>query len=198
MYWFDYEDRSRNRELLDYAISSIVLSFVFSYSYMIHSRLDLMPAVIIAVISSFTLHELAHRSIARANGIYARYRAWYIGLLLALLITIATQGEFAFAAPGAVVTYTTWYSPEVEASIAQAGPLTNIIMGLVCLALSLLTQGIANQYLRIVGGINALIALFNLLPIPPLDGYKVFRVRIVRWAISFSLSLVLWMIYKFL
>lgn len=198
MYWYEYRGRSHLKELLDFILSIIVLSFAFSYSYIIRANLNLIPAVIIAITSSFALHELAHRSVARANGVYAKYKAWYIGLLLALVLTIATQGRFIFAAPGAVVIYTAWYSPEIEASIAVVGPLTNIVIGFICLILSLPIHGIINQYLQIIGGINTFIALFNLLPIPPLDGYKVFKVSIIKWIILFISSVILWVIYQFL
>lgn len=195
MYWYGYDNSSRIRELLDFISSMIVLSFAFSYNYIIHGRSELVPAVIIAITSSFALHEFAHRYIARANGAYAKYRAWYMGLLIALVLTIATQGRFTFAAPGAVTVYTPWYSHEIEASIALAGPLINIAIGFICLISSLFTQGIVHQYLRIIGGINSFIALFNLLPMPPLDGYKVFRANIIKWLISFVFSILLWIAY---
>ncbi len=197
MYWYEYKGYSYFRELLDFILSIIVLSFAFSYGYIIRGSLNLIPAIIIAITSSFALHELAHRSIARANGVYAKYKAWYVGLLLALVLTIATQGRFIFAAPGAVVIYTAWYSPAIEASIAIAGPLINIVIGFICLILSFPIHGIINQYLQIIGGINTFIALFNLLPIPPLDGYKVFRASIIKWVILFIFSITLWIIYQF-
>jgi len=196
MYW-SYRQYSRVRELLDFIISILVLSFAFSYRYIIQNQFNLIPAVIIAIVTSFALHELAHRSIARANGIYARYKAWYLGLLLALIFAIATQGRFLFAAPGAVAIYSSWYMPEIEALIALAGPVTNIIIGFVCLVLLIPTHGIVYQYIRIIGSINAFIALFNSLPLPPLDGYRVFKSSIIRWVVIFLFSIFLWIIYWF-
>ena len=60
----------------------------------------------VAVGTGFIFHELAHRQVARYYGVYARYRAWYTGLLLAVTIAFLSAKilgmPFVLAAPGAV------------------------------------------------------------------------------------------------
>jgi len=114
----------------------------------------------------FLFHELAHRVVARKFGKHAEFRADDKMLILAIIMSFF---GFIFAAPGAV-----WISGHVSQRengiISLAGPAANIIIALVFLALIPVLQGIAYYGFMI----NALLALFNMLPIPGFDGTKVF------------------------
>lgn len=61
-----------------------------------------------------------------------------------------------------------------EMGIAVAGPLQNGIMILLALALKQAEYG-SSAYLDYFIGANAMIALFNLLPVLPLDGGKILQ-----------------------
>jgi Zn-dependent protease len=65
--------------------------------------------------------------------------------------------------------------------IALAGPLTNIILAYLFLFFNF-------DFLKTV---NAWIAFFNLLPIPPLDGSKVLHWKFGGWAFFFVLAIIL-------
>ena len=51
----------------------------------------------------FVLHELGHKFVAQKKGLWAEFRAWPAGLLLAVVMALISKGGFVFAAPGAVM-----------------------------------------------------------------------------------------------
>lgn len=184
------------REVSDLAISFLVLGLCFSIGYITTGNYDYALASFIGIGIGFISHELAHRYVARVFYGFSRYRAWYLGLLLSLVTAITTRGKIVFAAPGAVEVALPWYSPRAEASISISGPAINLAVSFLCLILSnLLWSPQIIQYTNIVGYINAYLAFFNLLPIPPLDGFKAVRSSILLWLMSFSLSVIMLIIY---
>ncbi|MEM2681948.1 MAG: site-2 protease family protein, partial [Zestosphaera sp.] len=149
----------------------------------------------VGVGSAFILHELAHRQVARAYDLEARYRAWYLGLLITLaiaLINTVAKLPVLFAAPGAVVIYGYWghVNPLAELRVAESGPLTNIAVGITTwvVLMTIPSTPIVTDVLYYVMRINAWIAFFNLLPLPPLDGFKIFRRSLIEWVVIFVAS----------
>ncbi|MEM0027772.1 MAG: hypothetical protein QXT53_07780 [Ignisphaera sp.] len=181
------------REIFDLIVSASVVFVIFSLPYFNPLNYEMLLAYLLATITAFVFHELAHRSVAKSKGVFAVYRAWYLGLLMSLVLAIASRGALVFVAPGAVEIYMPIYLPSIESSIAIAGPITNAIISLICIPLSMVPR--ISVYARVVGYVNSFLALFNLLPIPPLDGYKVFRYDVTRWGLSMLLSIVSFILY---
>lgn len=130
----------------------------------------------------FVLHELSHKFVAEHYGFWAEFRMWPVGLVIALATSVL---GFIFAAPGATYISGTNISESENGVISIAGPLTNVGVGLVFLPFFLLGSG-NWRVLGFVGlYINMFLATFNLLPIMPLDGAKVFRWSKVKWATIF-------------
>lgn len=160
---------------------------------------SLLAAAAVAVSLSFVLHELAHRFIARAYGAYAEYRMWAAGLVLALVFSLF---GFVFAAPGAVVIHPKadlWGTAPVltrkkTGIIALSGPLTNIALAGVFAALFVATHA---AVFKLAVMVNIWLALFNLVPLPPLDGSKVLAWDAKIWAAAFALSAVLFLFSGF-
>jgi len=180
MYGFD-----RN-EVTQIVISMVVVAIAFSVRYLFVSKEAFMqgfPIILVAVSTGFVLHELAHKFVAIRYGAFARYQAWESGLILALFMAFATGGMFVFAAPGAVYIYARGLSRRANGIISAAGPLTNLIVGLAFFSaymalpngsyLSVLANGAAS--------INFFLGFFNMLPIYPLDGSKVWAWNILVW-----------------
>ncbi len=191
----------REDEIRDLVISALVLAFVFSYEGVtnIHTLLLRFPIALFVIATAFVFHELAHRFVARKHGCYAVYKAWFQGLLLAVLFAVFTNGAFVFAAPGAVVIYPVidlWgrrrdITADVEARIALAGPVTNLILSVAFLFLSFISlPGI----FRKAAEINAWLCVFNLLPVPPLDGSKIFPYKRNLWIITMLLATILFIV----
>lgn len=131
---------------------------------------------------AFIAHELAHKFVAQRYGYWAEFRYWETGLILGLLMGLTRA--FLFLAPGAVYISSGAYgiSREKNAYISLAGAATNVALAFVFLFLTpLFGQTISSFAVRI----NLLLAIFNLLPIPPLDGSKVFAWNKQKWAIIF-------------
>jgi Zn-dependent protease len=194
----------RDDEIRDLIISTIILAFVFSYEGINNfDRLLLsFPVALFVIATAFVFHELAHRFVARRNGCYAVYKAWPQGLLFALLITIFTNGTFVFAAPGAVVIYPIidlWgrrrhITSDIESKIALAGPVTNLILSFIFLLSSFI---LLPEIFAYAARINAWLCVFNLLPIEPLDGSKIFLHKRNLWIITMILATILFIITSF-
>ncbi|WP_258084811.1 site-2 protease family protein [Thermococcus thermotolerans] len=185
---------ARRREIEDLLISFLVLTLLFSnfdpYS---------LPYAAVAVLTAFLFHELAHRQVARHYGYRAYYKRWETGILLALLVGIATRlltgTAWIFAALGAVQVYAPYAvdSREAFGRIALAGPLTNIAVGAVALVFLRTSHPFTALWwvFRTTATVNLWLAFFNLLPFPPLDGSKVVRWNAGAWAVSIGVAYLL-------
>ncbi len=201
MYYVVY---SPAEELKDFILAAVtlVVSFILIYMPLLWSpgAVIILAYIIGGVLAGFLLHELAHRMTARKLGYIAFFRAWKLGLALslisaiviALLEMIGIPFPIFFLAPGAVYIYpgptTPFKTPREIANdeflIAAAGPITNIVIAAIAYALSF----IPNIFLLLmlyVAQINAMLAVFNLLPIPMFDGLKIFRTNTGAWIALF-------------
>jgi len=182
--------RFSKQEIKELLISIIVLSIAFSIMrvapYYAYFYLYL-PISFLAVITAFACHEIAHKYMGIRYGYWSEYRMYPQGLLFALLLSFA---GFLFAAPGAVVIYG-MPSREESGKISMAGPSANIIIAILFLLISKISAGIVAKVAIAIALINAFLAFFNLIPIGPLDGRKIFAWNLAIWAIMIILSLAL-------
>jgi len=130
---------------------------------------------------AFVLHELGHKIVASALGCIAVYKAWMWGLLLAVLMAVLTNGQFIFAAPGAVHVYKQGLTKRENGIISMAGPFVNVILAFFFFFM-MNAAGFVGVIATVGFQLNLWLAFFNLLPIPPLDGYTVFRWNAALWA----------------
>ena len=97
------------------------------------------------------LHELAHKIVAQRNGAWAEFRAYPLGLVLAVVSALL---GFILAAPGAVYIQGA-ISRKQDGKISIAGPLTNLGLGLAFLGLGLgLQTGLLAIALYWIGSVN--------------------------------------------
>ncbi|QLH75214.1 MAG: site-2 protease family protein [Methanomassiliicoccales archaeon] len=137
-----------------------------------------------AVILGFLIHELGHKAVAQRYGAWAEFRMYPMGFLLGFITAFL---GFLFVAPGAVYIQGQ-ITKKQYGQISLMGPMTNIIIGTVFLAIWLVigsdsTLGLALNMLAVL---SLFLAIFNLLPIPPLDGSKV-----VKWNIPVYIVVVI-------
>ena len=190
--------RFTKNEIRDLIISFIVISLGFSILY---SNRDfgqitsIFPIVMIGVGAGFIFHELGHKFAAMHYGYWAEYQLWPIGLFIAL---VSSFFGFIFAAPGAVVIYSNGMMEEENGIVSLAGPVINILLGLIFLGIFMSMGTITDEtgymiaLICLLGTrINFFLATFNLLPIPPFDGSKVLSWSIPVWLITFAVAAIL-------
>lgn len=147
----------------------------------------------LAVSTAFLMHELAHKRVAQRFGCFAEYRMSPIGLVLGLFTSLV---GFIFALPGAVM-ISGRITRRENGIISLAGPLTNIVVGAVCLAFAfLLAPGtLVWAVFAIIAQIALILAVFNMLPVPPLDGSKVALWNILVYIGEMGLAIALLALY---
>jgi len=172
------------------------------------SFIFMMAVFAITVGSGFLLHELAHKYVAVKFGAQARFQAWTAGLLLMLALAIIPQVLWnmrlgLFLAPGAVMIMARRpIDNRQNGLISVAGPVMNLLLaGGFFVASLLLLGGTQLDTIKTVDpvlsmvfvmgiSVNLSLAVFNLLPIYPLDGIKVLLWDWRIWLVLFALALV--------
>ncbi len=148
---------------------------------------------VVPLVLAITFHEAAHGFVAHRLG---DNTAWQLGrvsfnplrhidpfgtlILPAMLLFAHSPFLFGYAKP-VPVNFRNLNNPKLDMVwVALAGPITNILLALVAgLALHALPLAPANSAQWIFDNlknallINAVLAVFNMMPIPPLDGGRV-------------------------
>lgn len=187
-------------ETKDLSIAIIVITLLFAYLYSngtFGMMIYLIPISLVTIGLSFILHELGHKYVAQKYGFFAEFRKWNTGLLIAIITGLF---GFIFLAPGAVYigSYTGIITDEENGKISIAGPIVNIILAVIFLLIEIslkpffLLSSPLSTYLMITAmigfHINSFLALFNLLPIPMLDGSKVMKWNLPLWIVSIAVA----------
>lgn len=120
------------------------------------------------------LHELGHKFVAMAFGLPAAFKIFWGGLGIGIFLRLV-HSPFLILAPG-YVTVPTDTAALPMMLIALAGPLVNLALWLGS-AYYLKTHKRLKRRtlvaLLVTKRINMILFIFNMIPIPPLDGSKV-------------------------
>src|SRR5215211_5045749 len=130
------------------------------------SLFQIDPAFAVAVLMGFVvgivLHEASHA-----------YSAYHLDVLGSLMLLIA---GFGWGKPTPVMTSKLRGGVLGPVAVAFAGPASNLLIVATCAAFYLLPafhSGYLQTIVVALAFVNALLFVFNLIPIPPLDGAKV-------------------------
>jgi Zn-dependent protease len=171
-------------------IVGTILVTAAGITFFLGGPMSMVGLVLAAVLFSlgFIVHELAHKYVAQAYGLWAEFRLNMMGVVLT---AVSILSPLKFIAPGAVV-ITGFPDKDKMGLTAVAGPVVNVI---ITVGLLVLLPGLENSiiYHAVLAGaaINAFLAVFNLIPFAIFDGRKVYVWNKRYWAVLFVVSLAL-------
>ncbi|MBW2987263.1 M50 family metallopeptidase [Candidatus Woesearchaeota archaeon] len=179
-------------EIIDVVIIAVALGFIFQHFFRKYNPLsdkvyDPLKHFkqarsgnfwfsMLAVAPAVVLHELGHKFVAMALGIKATLYASYGFLALGVILKIA-NAPFLFFIPGFVSHG--GGTPGQIALLSIAGPGTNLVLWIVSIYLirNMKRFNIKEKYFPILSlskNINMFLFFFNMIPVPPFDGYHFF------------------------
>ncbi|MGF7440968.1 site-2 protease family protein [Campylobacter concisus] len=156
------------------------------------TNIDLVriASIVIALVIAIVGHEIAHGYVAYKFGDNTAKNLGRLSInpikhidpvgtvIVPLVLYLSTGMMFGWAKPVPVNTYTVVRNGGYKAAIyvSLAGILYNIILGIATLfvlkvLLNIETFEILLQFLYTLALLNLILAVFNLYPIPPLDGF---------------------------
>lgn len=183
-------------EVLHLSVALAVLTFDLAilqlrlgFATFVTSAPDILFATgfgLVAALTGFLSHELAHKVVAQRMGLWAEFRASLMGLVLSV---VTSALGFLFAAPGATMV-DGFGDVRDWGKISIAGPAVNFGFGISFFAAAEYAQTVPGQAitasaLGLLAFFNGWFAAFNLIPFGPLDGRKVWRWNPLIWAGSF-------------
>ena len=165
------------------------------------NNMDLLSGLIILgiLVYSAILHEIAHGYVAERLGdptarlmgrltLDIRKHIDPIMSILLPLVLILSGSPIIFGAakPVPIDPFNLKEGRKDVALVSLAGPLTNILIAILA---GFLFKIFLIDFFAVVVRLNLLLAIFNLLPIPPLDGSKVFALFLPQKTANLYLSL---------
>jgi Zn-dependent protease len=145
-------------------------------------------------------HEYAHGYAALKNGDMTAYQlgrlTWnpakhidpFMTIILPLLLYISGAPILGGAKPVPVNPRNYRNFKKGDIIVSLAGIVTNLVIAVICVPLIILTHVIGSQSMLIAGiQVNVVLAAFNLIPLPPLDGSHVMKYLLPpAWSLSYQ------------
>jgi Zn-dependent protease len=171
-----------------------VIAVLFIYYFGTTSRFGSIEGFVLfigALILAVTFHEFAHAFVALRLGDWTAQRLGRVSLNPIRHLDLFGSLSFLFIGfgwgkPVPINPYNMRTSPPVGAAIsALAGPASNVVFAFLVtvplrLGLGLTPGSYEAMFWQQLFSVNVLLAAFNFLPIPPLDGFSLARLVLPR------------------
>lgn len=174
-------------ELRGLLIAIFIVAFIISFKDWGTTTFDfrtglknLFNAVLIVALS-ILIHDMGQRLWGLAIGFRIEYKMWTFGLIIALVIAFVSNGSLWLIAPAGFMLHhlaghrlgffrygINYFG---QAMVALAGPLFTLMLVILLKVLSAFSP---NPLLQKAVMFNVVYAITSLLPIPPLDGSKIY------------------------
>lgn len=193
------------QERIGIIITTIILAAILSFDewgtgkiFDLNTGLKNFIIAIILGATTILIHHTAQKLLGIHYGIKAEQKLWWHGTLFSLLLTVITNGFLK------IYTFTGLYVEPIKeqrlgkprkeinmweyANVALAGPIANILLATLIKTLQtgfdivIYSQAISNKIFLL----NWSYALYALLPIPPLDGSRIFYFSRQTYAFLFG------------
>jgi hypothetical protein len=179
-------------ELIAYAVALVVLTFAFAYSGAgsMEEFLFLIPTVLATSVVVGLAKNLLTEMIARVLGVWSEHRLWYFGLATFLLSTLAFRTPFS--SPSRIINHTPGFSKRTLGVVASSSVL--IALGFAGIFYALLIFGFT--YVGSIGlAMCLLMALFDSIPLAPMNGKDIYDWSKIAWGVQFVASVALYTLW---
>lgn len=176
-----------HHEIRGIIIAILAIAFIISFKEWGKTSFDatagiynLFNAVLIVALS-ILIHDFGQRIWGLAIGYRIEYRMWTFGLIAALIIAFISNGSLWLIVPSGFMLHHIaghrlgWFRYDInyfgQAMVALAGPLFTLML---IILLKALNSFFPNPLIQKAIIFNVVYAITSLLPIPPLDGSKIY------------------------
>ena len=180
-------------EILDIVIMTLAIGFIFKDFFHFTPKVEVLTpehylglagkkmfrwsdfwfaAAVVA--PSIILHEFGHKFVAIAFGMVATFQAAYFWLVAGLVLKLMGVG-FIFFVPAFTSIIGAGTNLQFTA-ISFAGPAVNLVIWLASLVILKTNKNLKKNtyhFLFLIKRINMFLFIFNMLPIPGFDGWRV-------------------------
>lgn len=174
-------------ELRGLILSILAISFIISFKEWGATSFDavaglhnLFNAVLIVALS-ILVHDAGQRLWGLAIGYRLEFKMWSFGLVIALVTAFLSDGRLWLIVPSGFMLHHLagprlgWFRYGInyfgQAMVALAGPLFNLML---IILLKMISAFSTNLLVEKAIMFNVIYAITSLLPIPPLDGSKIY------------------------
>ncbi|MBI3027683.1 hypothetical protein HYY70_06245 [Candidatus Woesearchaeota archaeon] len=174
-------------ELRGMIICILAVAFIISFKEWGITKFDFEVGVynlfnaILIVALSILVHDAGQRLCGLAIGYRVEFRMWTFGLVFALILAFISNGNFWLIIPSGFLLHHLagprlgWFRYGInyfgQAMVALAGPLFTLML---VILLKILGGFFMSQLIHKAIVFNVIYAITSLLPIPPLDGSKIY------------------------